>query len=125
MTLVHSFSVGGLRCHTLEAGFQRLDGGAMFGVVPRPMWEKRAPPDDRNRIPLALRCLLVEHPGGLLLVDTGVGDKDDAKFHDIYGIENRGPGGSYPVFRPAVSIRSPAGSASRTRRGTAPVAMRS
>jgi glyoxylase-like metal-dependent hydrolase (beta-lactamase superfamily II) len=93
MTLVHTFSVGRLRCHTLETGLQRLDGGAMFGVVPKPMWEKRVPPDERNRIPLALRCLLVEHPDGLVLVDTGVGDKDDAKFHDIYGIENRGPGG--------------------------------
>jgi len=93
MTLVHSFAVGGLRCHTLETGLQRLDGGAMFGVVPKPLWEKRAPPDERNRIPLAMRCLLVEHPDGLVLVDTGVGDKDDAKFHDIYGIENRGPGG--------------------------------
>ena len=93
MTLVHSFTIGGLRCHTLEAGLQRLDGGAMFGVVPKPMWEKRAPPDERNRIPLAMRCLLVEHPDGPILVDTGVGDKDDAKFHDIYGIENRGPGG--------------------------------
>ena len=94
MTLVHTFSVGGLRCHTLEAGLQRLDGGAMFGIIPKPMWEKRVTPDDRNRIPLALRCLLIEHPDGLLLVDTGVGDKDDAKFHDIYGIENRGPDGT-------------------------------
>ena len=93
MTLVHSFTIGSLRCHTLEAGLQRLDGGAMFGVVPKPMWEKRAPPDERNRIPLAMRCLLVEHPDGPILVDTGVGDKDDAKFHDIYGIENRGPDG--------------------------------
>ena len=93
MTLVHSFTIGSLRCHTLEAGLQRLDGGAMFGVVPKPMWEKRAPPDERNRIPLALRCLLVEPPDGIILVDTGVGDKDDAKFHDIYGIENRGPDG--------------------------------
>jgi glyoxylase-like metal-dependent hydrolase (beta-lactamase superfamily II) len=93
MTLVHSFTIGSLRCHTLEAGLQRLDGGAMFGVVPKPMWEKRAPPDERNRIPLAMRCLLVEHPDGPILVDTGVGDKDDAKFHDIYGIENRAPDG--------------------------------
>ena len=93
MTLVQTFSVGRLRCHTIEAGLQRLDGGAMFGVVPKPMWEKRAPPDQRNRIPLALRCLLVEHPDGLILVDTGVGDKDDARFRDIYGIENQGRNG--------------------------------
>jgi glyoxylase-like metal-dependent hydrolase (beta-lactamase superfamily II) len=93
MTLVNTFSVGSLRCHTLEAGLQRLDGGAMFGVVPKPLWEKRAPPDERNRIPLAMRCLLVEHPDGLILVDTGVGDKDDARFRDIYGIENQGRNG--------------------------------
>ena len=93
MTLVQTFSVGRFRCHTIEAGLQRLDGGAMFGVVPKPMWEKRAPPDQRNRIPLALRCLLVEHPDGLILVDTGVGDKDDARFRDIYGIENQGRNG--------------------------------
>ena len=93
MTLVNTFTVGSLRCHTLEAGLQRLDGGAMFGVVPKPLWEKRALPDERNRIPLAMRCLLVEHSDGLILVDTGVGDKDDAKFRDIYGIENQGRNG--------------------------------
>ncbi|HEU5170689.1 MAG TPA: MBL fold metallo-hydrolase [Gemmatimonadales bacterium] len=93
MSLVHTFSVGRLRCHTLEAGLQRLDGGAMFGVVPRPLWEKRAPPDERHRIPLALRCLLVEHPDGPVLIDTGVGDKENPKFHDIYGIENAGDPG--------------------------------
>jgi glyoxylase-like metal-dependent hydrolase (beta-lactamase superfamily II) len=93
LTLVHTFMVGGLRCHTLETGLQRLDGGAMFGVVPRPLWEKRAVPDARHRIPLALRSVLIEHPDGPVLVDTGVGDKEDAKFHDIYGIENAGSPG--------------------------------
>jgi glyoxylase-like metal-dependent hydrolase (beta-lactamase superfamily II) len=93
MTLVHTFMVGRLRCHTLEGGLQRLDGGAMFGVVPRPLWERRAPPDARHRIPLGLRCLLVEHPDGPVLVDTGVGDKEDPKFQDIYGIENAGSPG--------------------------------
>ena len=87
------FSVGRFKCWTLEAGGQKLDGGAMFGVVPKPLWEKRIPADERNRIPLALRCLLVEHPDGLVLVDTGVGNKDDAKFRDIYGIENDGQPG--------------------------------
>jgi glyoxylase-like metal-dependent hydrolase (beta-lactamase superfamily II) len=77
-----------LRCHLLETGLQHLDGGAMFGVVPKVLWERRIAPDERNRIPLALRCLLVEHDDGLVLVDTGIGDKDDAKFRDIYGVEN-------------------------------------
>ena len=86
MTLVHTFQVGALRCHTLEGGTQRLDGGAMFGVVPKPLWEGMIPPDDRNRIPLAMRCLLIEHPDGLVLVDTALGNKEDRKFLDIYGI---------------------------------------
>lgn len=93
MSLVHSFDVGRLRCHTLEAGLQRLDGGAMFGVVPRVLWERQAPPDELHRIPLAMRCLLIEHPNGLVLVDTGAGNKDDAAFRDIYGMENRGARG--------------------------------
>jgi len=85
-----SFTVGGLTCHALEAGRQHLDGGAMFGVVPKPLWERRIAPDARNRIPLALRCLLVEHDAGLVLIDTGAGNKESAKFVDIYGIENAG-----------------------------------
>ncbi|TFG53258.1 MAG: MBL fold metallo-hydrolase [Gemmatimonadales bacterium] len=93
MSLTRTFEIGSLRCHTLEAGRQRLDGGAMFGVVPKPLWSRRMPADDRNRIPLALRCLLVEHPDGLVLIDTGVGNKEDEKFRDMYGIENDGTAG--------------------------------
>jgi glyoxylase-like metal-dependent hydrolase (beta-lactamase superfamily II) len=93
MSLSYSFTVGRFRCHTLEAGLQRLDGGAMFGVVPKPLWQQRVPPDDRNRIPLAMRCLLVEHPDGPVLIDTGLGNKEDAKFREIYGIENAGSAG--------------------------------
>ena len=81
-------SVG--RVHVLEAGLQRLDGGAMFGVVPRPLWERRIRADERNRIPLAMRCLLVEHPDALVLIDTGAGNKEDEKFREIYGLENDG-----------------------------------
>ena len=88
-----SFRVGSLQCHLIEAGTIRLDGGAMFGVVPKPLWERRTKPDDRNRITLAMRCLLVEHDDGLVLVDTGLGDKDDAKFRDIYGADNAGTRG--------------------------------
>lgn len=87
------FTLGGLTCWTLEGAMQWLDGGAMFGVVPKPLWERRIQPDVRNRIPLAMRCLLVEHPDGLVLVDTAVGNKDDAKFRDIYGIANPGDPG--------------------------------
>jgi hypothetical protein len=64
MSLAQTFRIGGLRCHTLEGGLQRLDGGAMFGVVPRTLWSTRVTPDERNRIPLAMRCLWSNTPMG-------------------------------------------------------------
>jgi glyoxylase-like metal-dependent hydrolase (beta-lactamase superfamily II) len=88
-----SRAIGGMRVHAIQAGMQRLDGGAMFGVVPKPLWEKRIAGDARNRIQLGMRCLLVEHPSGLVLIDTGSGNKESAKFLDIYGIENAGEDG--------------------------------
>jgi glyoxylase-like metal-dependent hydrolase (beta-lactamase superfamily II) len=90
VTLSQSFQLGELRCHLLEGGFQRLDGGAMFGVVPYPLWSRRVAHDDRHRILLAMRCLLVEHPDGPVLIDTGLGNKEDRKFLDIYGVDNDG-----------------------------------
>lgn len=90
MGLVSTFRVGRHTCHILDGGRQRLDGGAMFGVVPKPLWERRIPPDERNRILLGLNCLVIEHDDGPVLVDTGVGNKESAKFRDIYGIENAG-----------------------------------
>jgi glyoxylase-like metal-dependent hydrolase (beta-lactamase superfamily II) len=90
LPITQSRTLGDFRLHVLEAGQQRLDGGAMFGVVPKPLWEERIRPDARNRIPLALRCLLVETPNALVLIDNGVGNKEDGKFRDIYGIENAG-----------------------------------
>jgi glyoxylase-like metal-dependent hydrolase (beta-lactamase superfamily II) len=62
----------------------------MFGVVPRTLWSTRVVPDERHRIPLAMRCLLVEHPDGLVLIDTALGNKEDAKFLGIYGVVNGG-----------------------------------
>src|SRR3954464_7996939 len=91
--LSKTFKVGRLTCHALEGGRQHLDGGAMFGIVPKALWSRRAPPDDRNRIPLALRCLLVEHPDGLVLIDTGIGNKENSKFIEIYGVDNAGQNG--------------------------------
>jgi glyoxylase-like metal-dependent hydrolase (beta-lactamase superfamily II) len=90
VTLSLGFQLGRLRCHLLEGGLQRLDGGAMFGVVPYPLWSKRVRHDERHRIPLAMRCLLVEHADGLVLIDTALGNKEDRKFLDIYGVENDG-----------------------------------
>ena len=91
--LVQPLRIGALRCHAIQAGGQRLDGGAMFGVVPKPLWEKKIPADERNRIQLGMRCLLIEHPDALILVDTGAGNKETAKFLDIYGIQNEGERG--------------------------------
>jgi glyoxylase-like metal-dependent hydrolase (beta-lactamase superfamily II) len=88
--LSRATTVGSIRIHALDAGTMRLDGGAMFGAVPKPLWERRIPADARNRIPLAMRCLLVEAPQALVLVDTGLGNKESEKFHEIYGIDNRG-----------------------------------
>jgi glyoxylase-like metal-dependent hydrolase (beta-lactamase superfamily II) len=65
----------------------------MFGVVPKPLWERRIPADERNRIPLGMRCILVEHDDGLVLIDCGAGNKENARFLDIYGIENVGANG--------------------------------
>jgi len=90
LPLSRTAQVGAIRIHAIEAGLQWLDGGAMFGVVPKPLWERRIAADERNRIPLALRCLLVEAPDALVLIDTGIGNKESAKFHDLYGVENAG-----------------------------------
>jgi glyoxylase-like metal-dependent hydrolase (beta-lactamase superfamily II) len=91
--LVERRKIGSLTVHAIQAGGQKLDGGAMFGVVPKPLWEKRIPADERNRIQLGMRCLLIEHPSGLILVDTGAGNKENDKFKDIYGLENEGADG--------------------------------
>jgi len=91
--LVESRSLGALTIHAIQAGGQKLDGGAMFGVVPKVLWQRRIPADDRNRIQLGMRTLLVEHPSGLILIDTGAGNKEDEKFKSMYGIENEGADG--------------------------------
>lgn len=88
--LVEHRKIGDLTVHAIQAGGQKLDGGAMFGVVPKPLWERKIPADERNRIQLGMRCLLIEHQSGLILIDTGTGNKENEKFKDIYGIENEG-----------------------------------
>jgi methylmalonyl-CoA epimerase len=81
--------LGNLRLTSVNDGLFRLDGGAMFGVVPRPLWEKKAPPDERNRIVLGMRPLVVEADWGRMIVDCGAGDKMDAKSADIYALDRR------------------------------------
>ena len=68
-------------------GLFGLDGGAMYGVVPRPLWEKKTPPDERNRIRMAMNCWLVRGRGATILIETGGGDKWDARHVDIYKFE--------------------------------------
>jgi glyoxylase-like metal-dependent hydrolase (beta-lactamase superfamily II) len=93
LPLVETRRIGTLTVHAIQAGAQHLDGGAMFGVVPKTLWERRIAADAQNRIPLGMRCLLIEHPDGWVLIDTGSGNKESAKFHSIYGIANAGAEG--------------------------------
>lgn len=60
----------------------------MFGIVPKPLWEKKIPADNRNRIPLAMRCLLLESSDRLILIDNGIGEKYDERFADIYSLDS-------------------------------------
>ena len=82
-----SLTLGDLELTPLVDAYFRLDGGAMFGVVPKPLWERRAPADERNRIRLAARPLLVRSGSTRLLIDAGIGNKMDAKSVDIYAID--------------------------------------
>jgi len=80
-------TMGGWTLTPIETGFLWLDGGSMFGSVPKPLWSRTNPADERNRIRLAMRCLLVEGHGRRILVDDGIGDKFPPKLVDIYRIE--------------------------------------
>lgn len=80
--------IGSYKLMSIETGEFALDGGAMFGIIPKPLWEKRIGVDERNRIDMRLRALLVQGNGKNILVDTGIGDKGDAKFNDIYRVDH-------------------------------------
>jgi glyoxylase-like metal-dependent hydrolase (beta-lactamase superfamily II) len=79
-------SIGDLELISVNDGFFRLDGGAMFGVIPKPLWAPKAPPDERNRILLAMRPLVVRG-ARTMIIDAGAGDKENQKFRDIYGLD--------------------------------------
>jgi len=83
-----SLTLGSFSLTPILDGYFRLDGGAMFGVVPRVLWQRVAPPDDRNRIRLAMRAWLVRGQGRTILIDAGAGGKLDAKAAEIYGFED-------------------------------------
>jgi glyoxylase-like metal-dependent hydrolase (beta-lactamase superfamily II) len=73
-----------MKLYTINAGYFKLDGGAMFGVVPKSMWEKLNPADENNMCNWAMRCLLIEDEGRLILIDNGMGNKQDEKFFGYY-----------------------------------------
>ena len=75
-----------MKLYSINAGHFKLDGGAMFGVVPKSMWNKINPADENNMCSWALRCMLIEDEGRLILVDTGMGNKQDEKFFGHYFI---------------------------------------
>ena len=73
-----------MNLHVINTGFFKLDGGAMFGVVPKTIWQKTNTPDENNLCNWAMRCLLIEDGGQLILIDNGIGDKQDEKFFSHY-----------------------------------------
>lgn len=90
---MNPLSLGDTEVYHLCASRFRLDGGTMFGVVPRPLWEKVSPPDERNRVELACNCLLVQQEHDLTLVDTGCGSTFTPKEREIFAFD---PGLSLP-----------------------------
>jgi len=83
---MRTLRLGDTEVSHIRAGDFRLDGGAMFGVVPKALWSRLCPPDDLNRIPLACNCLLLRRESGLVLVETGCGDRFTPKEREIYAV---------------------------------------
>ena len=81
--------LGRMKIFPVSDGSFRLDGGAMFGVVPRAIWEKVSPPDELNRVSLGINALLIQTASKNILVDTGIGNKGSAKFNSIYAIDKK------------------------------------
>jgi glyoxylase-like metal-dependent hydrolase (beta-lactamase superfamily II) len=73
-----------MQLHVIDTGFFKLDGGAMFGVVPKTLWQRTNPADENNMCTWAMRCLLVEDGDRLMLIDNGIGSKQDSKFFNYY-----------------------------------------
>ena len=79
-----------MQLHTINTGLFKLDGGAMFGVVPKTIWQKTNPADEQNLCTLAMRCLLIGYENRLILIDTGIGDKQSEKFLSYYHLHGDG-----------------------------------
>jgi glyoxylase-like metal-dependent hydrolase (beta-lactamase superfamily II) len=75
-----------MKIYSIETGNFKLDGGAMFGVVPKSIWQKTNPADANNLIEMSMRCLLIEDENRLILVDTGLGEKQSEKFFSFYNL---------------------------------------
>ncbi len=86
---IDRISLGKFEIYGLRDGFFFLDGGAMFGVVPKTLWEKKFPADEKNRIKLALNSILIKTAKELILVETGIGGDLDPKFYDYYSVERK------------------------------------
>jgi glyoxylase-like metal-dependent hydrolase (beta-lactamase superfamily II) len=86
---IDRISLGQFEIYGLRDGFFFLDGGAMFGVVPKTLWEKKFPADEKNRIKLALNSILIKTAKELILVETGIGGDLDPKFYDYYSVERK------------------------------------
>ena len=87
MTWLKHKKIGRADVYSLTDGKFRLDGGSMFGVVPKTLWEKISPPDERNRIQLQINPMLIQLEGKNILIETGMDDKSGAKFESIYAVE--------------------------------------
>jgi prepilin-type processing-associated H-X9-DG protein len=79
-----------MNLHIIDTGYFKLDGGAMFGVVPKSLWQRSNPADENNLCSWAMRCLLIEDGNQLILIDNGIGDKQDAKFLSHYHLHGDG-----------------------------------
>lgn len=73
-----------MRLFSIDTGLFKLDGGAMFGTIPKTLWQRTLPADEQNLCALAMRCLLIEDEDRLILIDTGIGEKQTAKFFSYY-----------------------------------------
>ena len=84
-------SIGDIQLSFVSGGSLRIDGGNMFGVIPRLLWERESPPDEQHRISLATNCIVVRTPDSLGLIDTGYGSKSPPKFRQRHALEDGAP----------------------------------
>ena len=87
--MTYTLNVGGVRCHIVSDGLHVMDGGGFFGLVPRVLWQRTVEPNESNLIPADTRSLLIESDEGLILVDTGIGDKLSSRQRSILGLDER------------------------------------